>query len=231
MRPPSKSTESVASATEPPAASPSPGTGSGDATEEGPAGSFPASVPSRAGWLPTRPGSQAGKITIAAATTATIKTATAAAKPRLSKRRAAVPGSAGTRNTCRGASSGRGPSASADAARTSAASASLACRRSRFAIDRASSARLPRSRPNERLPTRAAVADLIVRHACSIRAPGSSVGAPMSAMAFACQTVSRSRRSARRAVRMLAPRLDAPAVDNTQSRQRLRTASQQRAHT
>ncbi len=231
MRPPSKSTESVASAGEPPATSPSPGTESGDATEEGPAGSFPARVPSRAGWLPMRTGSQSGRITIAAATTATTKTAAAAANRRPSERREAVPGSAGTRNTCRGASTGRGPSASADAARTSAASASWAWRRSRFASDRGSSARRPRSRPNARLPARAAMSDLIVRHACSIQAPGSAVPSPLSAIAFACQTVSRSRRSARRAVRMLAPRLDVAAADRTQSWQRLRAESQHRAHT
>ena len=150
---------------------------------------------------------------------------------RLTRRRAAVPGPAGARGTCRGASPGAGRLLSADAARTSAASASWAWRRSRVASDRASSARWPRSRPNARLPARAAVADLIVRHACSIHAPGSSVPAPRGARAFACQTVSRSRRSARRAVRMLAPRLDVPAVDRTQSWQRLRAESQQRAHT
>jgi len=145
------------------------------------------------------------------------------ANPRVSRRRGALEFIASTTSVSLGVvaraaiATGELPSSLArlTSAWRSTACASRAWRRIRSASEFARAPAIPVSRLSARVPTFSAAATLTVRHASSVRTVPSSSLVANAATATDSPRASRSRRSARRAMRKLTPRARRPPIDAT----------------
>ena len=200
-------------------------------------GSRPASTSSRGDGVPPTSGSGEFRTPEPnSATSSTTPTATANAAIRAIRSRRRKSGGLAASGGMRWVGSADGTTARATgglrssmpvrvaSARSSAASAARAWRRIRSASGRVRVAVAPVSRLSARVPNCSATATLMVRQASST--PNAGASAVESASAVASFLPSRSRRSARRAVRRLTPRGRRLPAGGAHVRHRLLEASQ-----